>query len=181
MKRRFAAVAFALVCVLATPAYARHHKTHAHHVTRSQHVVKTHRVARTAGQIDCNNFGCTPSRPYTRTMSARTIATGIPAEALTANASVPIGGDPRPHSWCGWWLRHYLGVADRSFNLARNWTRYGSPAGGPSVGTIVVWRSHVGIITGSSGSGWIIKSGNDDHAVRERERSLRGVIAYRTR
>jgi len=179
MKRRFAAVAFALVCVLATPAYARHQKTHGHHVTRSHQAVKTYRVTRTAGEIDCNNFGCTPST-FSKTMSAKTVPT-FSAEALSANASVPIGGDPRPHSWCGWWMRHYLGVADRSFNLARNWTRYGSPAGGPSVGTIVVWRSHVGIITGRSGDGWIIKSGNDDHAVRERERSLRGVIAYRTR
>lgn len=192
MERRFAAVAVSLVCVLATPAYARHYKSHSHGITHKsqfhsaarshRHALRT-RLARTSGQIDCDRFGCTPSRPFSKTMSART----IPAEALAANASaVPgeapiVGGrDPRPRSWCGWWLRHYLGVADRRFNLARNWANYGSPAGGPGVGTIVVWRSHVGIITGRSGDGWIVKSGNDDHAVRERERPLRGVIAYRT-
>ncbi|MDB5555448.1 MAG: putative exported protein of unknown function [Rhizobium sp.] len=88
-------------------------------------------------------------------------------------------GDPRPHAWCGWWLRHQIGVADRTFNLARAWARYGSNAHGPAVGAIAVWPHHVGIITGRTGTGWILKSGNDGHAVRERERSLRGVIAYR--
>jgi hypothetical protein len=42
-----------------------------------------------------------------------------------------------------------------------------------------VWRHHVGKITGRTDSGWLVKSGNDGRAVRERERSLRGVIAYR--
>ena len=107
-----------------------------------------------------------------------------PAEARSyrhhhhnANAHV---GDPRPHAWCGWWLRHYLGVGDRAGNLARWWARYGSNAHSPSVGAIAVWPHHVGILTGHSVSGgWILKSGNDRHAVRERERSLRGVIAFR--
>jgi hypothetical protein len=35
-----------------------------------------------------------------------------------------------------------------SYNLARTWARYGSDAGGPSVGAIVVWRHHVGKIVG---------------------------------
>jgi hypothetical protein len=42
-----------------------------------------------------------------------------------------------------------------------------------------VWRHHVGIITGREGSGWIIKSGNDGHTVRERVRSISGAIAFR--
>lgn len=94
------------------------------------------------------------------------------------------GNDPRPRAWCGWWLRQYLGVKDRAGNLARWWADFGTRASGPAVGVIVVWargrgRGHVGIITGRTDSGWIVKSGNDGHAVRERERSLRGVIAYR--
>ena len=89
------------------------------------------------------------------------------------------GNDPRPSRWCGWAMRQWLGVKDRAGNLARWWAGFGSPAHGPAVGVIVVWRHHVGIITGRSDSGWIVKSGNDGHAVRERERSLRGVIAYR--
>jgi hypothetical protein len=90
------------------------------------------------------------------------------------------GHDPRPRAWCGWWMRHLLGVADRSFNLAREWAHYGSNAGGPRAGAIVVWRHHVGIIVAQgSGGRWLVKSGNDGHAVRERERSLAGAIAFR--
>ena len=89
------------------------------------------------------------------------------------------GNDPRPHAWCGWWLRHQLGVADRAFNLARNWASYGSSSHGPAVGAIVVWPHHVGLITGRTATGFIVKSGNDGHAVRERERSIRGAIAFR--
>jgi hypothetical protein len=87
--------------------------------------------------------------------------------------------DVRPRAWCGWQMRQWLGVADRSGNLARWWARYGTNAHGPAVGAIVVWSHHVGIITGRTDSGWVVKSGNDGRAVRERERSLRGVIAYR--
>lgn len=93
--------------------------------------------------------------------------------------AVAVHGDPRPHAWCGWWLRHELNVADRAGNLARWWARFGANAHGPAIGTIVVWPHHVGIITARSESGWVVKSGNDGHAVRERERSLAGAIAFR--
>lgn len=76
-------------------------------------------------------------------------------------------------------MRHHLNVDDRAGNRARWWAGFGSRAPGPAVGVLVVWPHHVGIITGRTSSGWLIKSGNDGHAVRERERSLRGVIAYR--
>lgn len=88
-------------------------------------------------------------------------------------------GDPRPAAWCGWWMRHHLHVADKRGNQARWWAHYGIRAFGPRVGVLVVWPHHVGIITGRTGDGWVVKSGNDGHAVRERERSLRGVIAFR--
>lgn len=102
----------------------------------------------------------------------------VEARSLGTDANGNIS-DPRPHAWCGWWLRQYLGVKDRAGNLARWWAHFGTAAHGPAVGAVVVWRHHVGIITGRTGEGWIVKSGNDGHAVRERERSLRGVIAYR--
>lgn len=93
-------------------------------------------------------------------------------------------GDPRPRAWCGWQLRQWLHVADKKFNLARNWVHYGSPAAGPAPGVIAVFArgkgGHVGIITAVPKPGVIVlKSGNDGHAVRERERSTRGIIAYR--
>lgn len=94
------------------------------------------------------------------------------------------GNDPRPGRWCMWWLRRHLGIAKSAFpkwgwNIARNGKYIGSPASGPAPGVIVVWNHHVGIITGGSPDHWVVLSGNDDHAVRERERSLHGVIAYR--
>jgi hypothetical protein len=94
------------------------------------------------------------------------------------NGAVAAGGG-RPSAWCGWWLGNHLGLSDRKLWLARNWASVGHNAGQPDVGVVVVWRHHVGIITGRSGSGWIVKSGNDGHAVRERVRSIAGAIAFR--
>jgi|SRR5690242_14511026 len=113
-------------------------------------------------------------------------AEAFPAGARWSDASgnevQVLGGRPAgcPHAWCGCWLRQYLNVQDKSLNLARQWRTFGAPAGGPAVGVIVVWHHHVGIITGrGADGGWIIKSGNDGRVVRERERSLRGAIAFR--
>jgi hypothetical protein len=88
-------------------------------------------------------------------------------------------GDPRPREWCGWEMRRELGVADRSYNLARNWAHYGVAAGGPQDGAIVVWSHHVGRIVGQCSGGWIVHSGNDGGGVRDRCRSVRGAIAFR--
>lgn len=88
-------------------------------------------------------------------------------------------GRGRPAAWCGWWLGRQLGIGDRKLWLARNWASVGHNAGGPRVGAVVVWRHHVGIITGRAGGKWIVKSGNDGHAVRERPRSISGAIAFR--
>ncbi|MES2905994.1 MAG: hypothetical protein V4691_03055 [Pseudomonadota bacterium] len=89
--------------------------------------------------------------------------------------------EARPARWCGWYMRTQMGHdPGPSFNLARNWARFGAPAAGPAVGTIVVWRSHVGRIVGRDARGqWLVNSGNDSNRVRTRARSLRGVIAYR--
>jgi hypothetical protein len=86
----------------------------------------------------------------------------------------------RPSAWCGWYMRGQVGSdPGPSYNLARSWARYGSDAGGPSVGAIVVWRHHVGKIVGQENGQWIVQSGNDGHAVRTRPRSLAGAIAFR--
>jgi hypothetical protein len=91
------------------------------------------------------------------------------------------GLGPRPRAWCGWYARQLVGQdPGPQFNLARNWAHWGR-ATGPSVGAMVVWPHHVGMITGRSSNGeWIVKSGNDGHgAVHERARSIRGAIAFR--
>ncbi|TMJ02624.1 MAG: hypothetical protein E6G97_11950 [Alphaproteobacteria bacterium] len=67
----------------------------------------------------------------------------------------------------------------RDLWLARNWARVGHNAGRPGIGVVVVWRHHVGIITGRTGGAWVVKSGNDGHTVRERPRSLSAAIAFR--
>src|SRR3984893_18863476 len=73
----------------------------------------------------------------------------------------------RPHAWCGWFMRGQVGSdPGPSFNLARSWAHYGSNAGGPSVGVIVVWRHHVGKIVSHEDGQWIIQSGNDGGAGR---------------
>jgi|SRR5882762_9332019 len=88
-------------------------------------------------------------------------------------------GSSRPAAWCGWWLGQYLGMSDRRLWLSRNWASIGHNAVGPDIGVVVVWRHHVGIITGRSGNEWIVKSGNDAGQVRERARSVRMAIAFR--
>lgn len=86
----------------------------------------------------------------------------------------------KPRAWCGWFMRREFGVANPAGNLARWWAGYGRPAHGPAVGAIVVWRHHVGKITGRTADGqWIVRSGNDGHRVRERPRSVAGAIAFR--
>ena len=86
----------------------------------------------------------------------------------------------RPAAWCGWYMRGQVGGdPGPSYNLARSWANYGSDAGGPHVGAIVVWRHHVGKIVGQENGEWIVQSGNDGHAVRTRPRSLAGAIAFR--
>lgn len=85
----------------------------------------------------------------------------------------------RPAAWCGWWLGQHLGMHDRRLWLARNWASRGQNAGGPGIGVVVVWRHHVGIITGQHGNQWVIKSGNDGRRVRERPRSVASAIAFR--
>jgi hypothetical protein len=85
---------------------------------------------------------------------------------------------PRPSRWCGWEMRRELGVSDPAYNVARNWVHYGAPTY-PHVGVIVVWSHHVGRIVGGEPGAWVVHSGNDGHAVRDRVRSVGGAIAFR--
>ncbi len=90
-------------------------------------------------------------------------------------ASYRSGVGARPGRWCGWYMRTRRG-GGAEYNLAWNWRKYGSPSG-PQVGAVVVWRHHVGEITGRAANGqWIVRSGNDGGRVRERARSVSGAI-----
>lgn len=103
--------------------------------------------------------------------SARRSVRGFETASLTGGGGV----GPRPRQWCGWWMRTQLGGGP-AYNLAWNWRHYGSPASA-QVGAVVVWRHHVGMITGQAANGqWIVKSGNDSGRVRERARSVSGAI-----
>jgi hypothetical protein len=96
------------------------------------------------------------------------------SEGYTPRESVA-GVGPRPGAWCGWYMRTQLGGGP-DLNLAWNWSRWGSAAS-PQVGAVVVWRHHVGMITGQASNGqWIVKSGNDSGRVRERARSVSGAV-----
>lgn len=90
-------------------------------------------------------------------------------------ASYHSGVGPRPGRWCGWYMRTRRGGGPE-YNVAWNWRKYGS-ASGPQVGAVVVWRHHVGEITGRTADGrWIVRSGNDGGRVRERARSVAGAV-----
>jgi len=85
----------------------------------------------------------------------------------------------RPAAWCGWQMRQLVsGDPGPSFNLARNWARWGQP-GPAGIGAVVVWSHHVGKIVGQQGGVWIIESGNDGHQLRTRPLSIAGAIAIR--
>jgi hypothetical protein len=153
MVRLFAASALALT--LSMPAA---HAAHAHH---HRHV--THRHAdRYAARTD---------------MPRGTLSPGARADAHPTTTGL---GPKPPHAWCGWYARQLVGQdPGPAYNLAANWAHWGHAAS-PGVGVIVVWAHHVGMITGRSESGqWIVKSGNDGNAVRERPLSTARAIAFR--
>src|SRR4051812_589864 len=94
--------------------------------------------------------------------------------------------EARPQMWCGWWLAQHLGYRDSKLHYVLNWLddKRFTRVAGPVVGQIAVFRrgkagGHIGLVTGVPRPGRIILlSGNDGNAVRERERSTVGVIAY---
>jgi hypothetical protein len=97
------------------------------------------------------------------------------SEHASGRTSERGGLGPRPRRWCGWWMRSQRGGGPE-LNVAWNWRHWGSPTA-PQVGAVVVWRHHVGEITGRTDSGqWIVRSGNDGGRVRERVRSVAGAV-----
>jgi hypothetical protein len=152
---RYIAAATVVFCVFASSAEARsRHAHHHHHHSTSRH--HHHYAAR-----HHHRYAASHHHRY-------------------AARSGYHGRGGRPRAWCGWYMRGQVGAdPGPTYNLARSWAHYGSDAGGPSVGAIVVWRHHVGKIVGHENGKWIVQSGNDGHAVRTRARSIAGAIAFR--
>jgi len=133
--------------------------------------------------IICNQLGCSDQPGHQLAKKNSNQSDAYSERRHSSSARIP-RADPRPGRWCMWWLRRHLGIPRSAFrpyewNLARAGRYLGTPAHGPAIGAIVVWRHHVGIITGKSAGRWVIKSGNDSGRVRERPRSLHGAIAFR--
>lgn len=127
------------------------------------------------------------AHPYQPAITQETLGTLRGRRASRGGVMVQSGrpaGCP-PRAWCGCWLGHHLGMPRRDLWLARNWARVGSAAAGPAPGVIAVFSrgkrgGHVGIVVSVPGPGRIVLlSGNDGRAVRQRERSTAGVIAWR--
>lgn len=111
--------------------------------------------------------------PRKKSKSVSHTQRGHRSYASRDGGSSGVGG--RPAKWCGWWMRTQKGGGPQ-YNLAWNWRNYGSPTS-PQVGAVVVWRHHVGMITGLAGNGqWIVTSGNDGGRVRSRARSVSGAV-----
>jgi hypothetical protein len=168
MRKLVAAIAMLLAFASGAEAHAhRHHHNHLHH-----HHHYSHRHSAPAHSAFDSAFASTSTSAFA----------SAPASAF-ASVSAPVSGygyGGRPAAWCGWYMRTQVGSdPGPQYNLARAWAHYGVNAGGPSVGTIVVWPHHVGEIVGQDNGQWVVRSGNDGHAVRTRPRSLAGVIAFR--
>jgi hypothetical protein len=168
--RRVVAVS-ALLLAFGSSAEAR---THHHHY---RHYAHHHYRQQTQG-FGFMNFAS--GNGYSGLESSGNERTSYGRSGYRQSAYSRSGRGGRPAAWCGWYMRSQVGAdPGPQYNLARSWAHYGSNAGGPSVGTIVVWRHHVGKIVGQQNGQWIVESGNDGHAVRARPRSLAGAIAFR--
>lgn len=135
-------------------------------------IVRRH--ARHRGRISATKSVLAPRLKY-RQIAWRHQQAALPRTAALEDRSL----GPRPRAWCGWWLGRQLGMLDRALWLARNWATVGRPLVHPVPGAIAVWRHHVGKVTAVAPGRIKLLSGNDGHAVRDRWRSARGVIAYR--
>lgn len=143
--------------------FSRQHDSHYARRHSQSHYVVYHRRQSVAGDSNSFSPSFVPQPTYERS---------------TVHQHAQLGG--RPRAWCGWYMRQQVGGdPGPEYNLARSWAHYGSNAGGPTIGAIVVWRHHVGKIVGRENGQWIVQSGNDGHAVRIRPRSLAGAIAFR--
>jgi hypothetical protein len=186
---RILLAAIAVFFAFASNAEARthHHRHYAHHFHHHRHYAQRHRTNHLAQAaryqaVNRKQFAGfdTSANSSTGGFSEGRVRRLEPSRYRYAASGYHRALGGRPAAWCGWYMRMQVGAdPGPRYNLARAWAHYGSNAGGPSVGTIVVWPHHIGKIVGQQNGQWIVESGNDGHAVRVRPRSLAGVIAFR--
>ncbi|HEV2626719.1 MAG TPA: hypothetical protein VGV62_16710 [Xanthobacteraceae bacterium] len=177
MKSTVLAVAVATtIMIFAQSAYARDH-----HHRQYQHNGHHYRLVASRGMRAEPQWAWPASSAsgWTSQATTRLFASAGSARFEQSSARSRRRGGGRPAAWCGWEMRRLVGAdPGPSFNLARNWTRWGR-AGAAGIGAVVVWPHHVGKIVGKENGEWIIESGNDGHALRTRPRSIAGAIAIR--
>jgi hypothetical protein len=188
MRILFAAIAVLIAFASSAEARTHHHRHYAHHVHYQRHFAHQYRADRLAraeanrivNQQQFAGLGAFADR-NTVSLNDGRVRRSEPSRYRYANSGHHHALGGRPAAWCGWYMRMQVGAdPGPQYNLARSWAHYGANAGGPSVGTIVVWAHHVGKIVGQENGQWIVESGNDGHAVRARPRSLAGAIAFRS-
>jgi hypothetical protein len=179
MRRVVAASALLFVSAFASSAEARTHHHQYRHYAHYGYRHYAHRHYRQPAEgFGTSNFAFGFGSSNFEQPSYEQPSYGRSGYARSSYRRAGLGG--RPSAWCGWYMRSQVGAdPGPQYNLARSWAHYGSNAGGPSVGTIVVWPHHVGKIVGQQNGQWVVESGNDGHAVRVRPRSLAGAIAFR--
>lgn len=138
-------------------------------------------------------YFCFPSSPaYACDPFVGACATPSTGSHYTGSARA-YGGRPAgcPRLWCSCYAAlEWLGLSPaesrrRGLWRARAFASIGTPAAGPAPGVIAVYRrgrrgGHVGKVLAVPRPGVVLlKSGNDGGKVRIRERSTRGVIAWR--
>jgi hypothetical protein len=174
MKLACAAIAaITTFLVMGSPASAKvHYYRHQHHVHRSTWPLTTHYPEWPKSTF----FG--PRWTGDQQPWWKSDAHSSPETFAERHVRLAISGlGPRPHAWCGWFMRQVRGVLDPAFNLAWNWSRWGH-ATDAHPGAVAVWHHHVGeVASGSCPAGRImLHSGNDGHAVRTRCVPVRGAI-----
>jgi hypothetical protein len=134
---------------------------------------RSHEASARRYERSAHDYDAAPRRAHRKHRQARKSVARPAVKQADLGSHRAVG--PRPGAWCGWWMRTQKGGGPE-YNLAWNWSRRGQPTE-PKVGAVVVWRHHVGEITGRAKNGqWIVRSGNDGGRVRERPRSVAGAV-----
>jgi len=123
MKLTTLATALAVTVAFAQSAHAREH-SHRRDISHRydvHHETGRHWVA--------YSYAATRAAYYNSAWRYRNAAAAVFAWSTQSAYRGGYGG--RPRAWCGWQMRQLVGIdPGPQFNLARNWTRWGTPRAG---------------------------------------------------